>query len=1286
MTVRTVLFCLCFAVLARGVGRAGPNASGSLNFETAPVHPLALSPDNSRLAACNLADGRLEVFDVSSGSLVPIDSVPVGIDPVSVRFRNANEAWVVNHISDSISVVDVFELRVIATMDTLDTPADVVFAGSPLRAFVSCVLPNTVQVFDAATRQLVTNVVIDGERPKAMAVSPDGSKVYAAVFESGNATTLIGAKFRNQLFFSNAVSAVNGPYGGQNPPPNSGSLFSPPLNPALPTNVPPPATGLIVRKNSNGRWLDDNQRDWTEFVSGTNASLTQRVPGWDLPDRDLAVIDTTDFSVSYATGLMNMCMALAVNPASGRVAVVGTDAINEVRFEPNLNGIFVRVNLALVDPLNLAKTVKDLNSHLDYTVPLVPPTERDKSIGDPRAIVWTSNGARGYVAGMGSRNLIVTDAQGNRLRPLPIELGEGPCGLALDESRQRLYVFNRFSSSLSVVDTASETVVGAQPLFDPTPLSVAVGRRHFYDTRRTSGLGHVSCASCHVDARHDRLAWDLGNPAGEIASPLVNNLSLRMVTNHYHPMKGVMLTQTLQDIIGHEPFHWRGDRPDIESFNATFTNLQGAATALTASEMHELRDFLASIRFPPNPHRRFDNSLPTNLPLPGHFAVGEDTLPAGAPLPNGNAVAGMAAFTGPGNFCTSCHSLPTGLGREGLLTPSGAFTNVPTGPNGGHHFPLANRLEGSLRSKSAQFRNLADRIGMDKSRLQSRVGFGFGHDGSVDSLAQFLGGLRVVRDQEIADLIALLLSVSGADIETEGAAPDSTPPSAVGRQLTLSSPARPSLFDAMLALAQSPTSRVELVVHGMKDGLARGWCHAGTTNLFQSDRRLEAATPDELLSLAAPGNELTFTVVARGTGVRLGLDRDLDGVFDRDELDAGTNPADRLWRPRILVESTEVAVGTSFQLEAQLPPALAPGGSFAWSEDGVPIANATNSALEFSNISFTNAGEYQFSMTTPFDFSTSAPVRITVVPLLVRVSPEIQTARRGSNALFTATAVGVGPFDFRWFRDGQPLTDMTTDSLVISNAQVADEGAYSVAAANVFGSATSAPVRLGVLVNPSLVLPPLSQRVVEGGNATFSFAIAGHPPPFGYLLRRSSVSVLTNYLSNDTTGFLSLFDVQPDDAATYRIIVTNAANPSPGLTLGPVTLTVLADFDHDGLPDEWEAQHSLQTNDPADAGLDLDLDGVSNAQEYAAGTDPNDSGSFLKVERLFLPAGDLAAVIQFRAVSNQTYTAQYQPALAGVWSKLADVVALPTNRLVSITNVPGESEARYYRLVTPRIP
>jgi YVTN family beta-propeller protein len=47
-------------------------------------------------------------LDVSaSGTLTPSASVPVGIEPVAVAARDDGQVWVVNHLSDSVSIVDV---------------------------------------------------------------------------------------------------------------------------------------------------------------------------------------------------------------------------------------------------------------------------------------------------------------------------------------------------------------------------------------------------------------------------------------------------------------------------------------------------------------------------------------------------------------------------------------------------------------------------------------------------------------------------------------------------------------------------------------------------------------------------------------------------------------------------------------------------------------------------------------------------------------------------------------------------------------------------------------------------------------------------------------------------------------------------------------------------------------------------------------------------------------------------------------------------------------------------
>ncbi|MBI1785106.1 hypothetical protein HYR69_08165, partial [Candidatus Sumerlaeota bacterium] len=167
-------------------------AQSFVNWETPPVHPVDISPDGLTLAVCNLPDNRIEFFDLSLGVPIALGYAPVGLDPVSVRFRSNSEAWSVNLISDTLSVIDVVSRRVTSTINTLDEPYDVVFlAGSPQRAFVSCSEANTVQVYDASTLALLNNVVIDAESPRALTVSTDGSRVYAAIFESGNGSTIL---------------------------------------------------------------------------------------------------------------------------------------------------------------------------------------------------------------------------------------------------------------------------------------------------------------------------------------------------------------------------------------------------------------------------------------------------------------------------------------------------------------------------------------------------------------------------------------------------------------------------------------------------------------------------------------------------------------------------------------------------------------------------------------------------------------------------------------------------------------------------------------------------------------------------------------------------------------------------------------------------------------------------------------------------------------------------------------------------------------------------------------
>src|SRR5499433_1066209 len=135
---RAILVAILFACFAPAARPAGATFA---TFESGQVRPLALSPDGTRLFAVNTPDDRLEIFNVDgTGGLSHAGSVSVGLEPVAVAARTDGEVWVVNHLSDSVSVVDVSSTppRVVRTLLVGDEPRDIVFAGpGGDRAFIT---------------------------------------------------------------------------------------------------------------------------------------------------------------------------------------------------------------------------------------------------------------------------------------------------------------------------------------------------------------------------------------------------------------------------------------------------------------------------------------------------------------------------------------------------------------------------------------------------------------------------------------------------------------------------------------------------------------------------------------------------------------------------------------------------------------------------------------------------------------------------------------------------------------------------------------------------------------------------------------------------------------------------------------------------------------------------------------------------------------------------------------------------------------------------------------------
>lgn len=355
-----------------------------------------------------------------------------------------------------------------------------------------------------------------------------------------------------------------------------------------------------------------------------------------------------------------------------------------------------------------------------------------------------------------------------------------------------------------------------------------------------------------------------------------------------------------------------------------------------------------------------------------------------------------------------------------------------------------------------------------------------------------------------------------------------------------------------------------------------------------------------------------------------------------------------------------------------------------WLRDETLIAGATNLSLTVERVGLNDAGEYRLTVSNTLGCATSQVATVSVQPLRVVNGLPDQSVRAGSAARFEAKVEGPKPVRFQWHLDGIPLPGETGATLKLGKLRLDHEGGYSFVASNLFGAVTSAPARLTVLVRPTIIFPPLSQSVVPGGSLTLSVGFTGNPGPFSVQWQKGS----TTFASNVITGgesFLTLPDVQAEHAGSWRVTVRNPAGASG--TRRSFTVKLLTDADQDGLPDAWEKALGYPTNLAQNGSADVDGDGLSDRDEYLAGTHPTNALSRLAI--LGASASSSGATLTFMATSNRTYTVERQNGSWGDgWQRVLDVPATRTNRLMTVTDPNAEPAggSRFYRIVTPRRP
>jgi hypothetical protein len=170
------------------------------------------------------------------------------------------------------------------------------------------------------------------------------------------------------------------------------------------------------------------------------------------------------------------------------------------------------------------------------------------------------------------------------------------------------------------------------------------------------------------------------------------------------------------------------------------------------------------------------------------------------------------------------------------------------------------------------------------------------------------------------------------------------------------------------------------------------------------------------------------------------------------------------------------------------------GSGFVNVENGGIFSGATSNILTLTGATGSSAVSYQVIVTNSFGSVTSAPATLSLSPK-ISTQPASLAATTGGDVSFSVAADGSAPLSYRWFFQGNPLSNATNSTLVFNPLMVANGGNYSVVVANSYGSVTSSVATLTVAI-PNFTLSTFPASGVSTGPPSngFTFQL---PVPVG---------------------------------------------------------------------------------------------------------------------------------------------------------------------------------------------
>ena len=198
-----------------------------------------------------------------------------------------------------------------------------------------------------------------------------------------------------------------------------------------------------------------------------------------------------------------------------------------------------------------------------------------------------------------------------------------------------------------------------------------------------------------------------------------------------------------------------------------------------------------------------------------------------------------------------------------------------------------------------------------------------------------------------------------------------------------------------------------------------------------------------------------------------------------------------------------------------------------------------------------------------------------------------------------------------------------------------------------------------LLVNgqDTLATPVLSGGKYTVQNTNFHASVSAG---IGYSDAGHNVQVNTGAVDDDPSKGVTFHTVaMRNQAQTQQVEIygTNAFSFALQFQTSP------ADWDGDGMPDDYELTHGFNPYDAGDGALDSDGDGASNGDEYLAGTDPWNRNDYFRLTEAGKRTNGFS--VHFPAMPLREYEIYYSDRLSGaLWTNCTPVpVTVPNTQV-----------------------